>query len=153
MKYKPAAPRVPKAPAKFKDGTICFEVSDFNSKKILSPKWLEEAMKYCQANESAKDFLLKNRERIEFSFSCYDRYDIDLELSLAVLASDKILENTNYESAMVAYRAAVKNYPKKLKKYEEDFETWKKEDVKEVAALKAKKIAAAKKLLAEAGEL
>lgn len=163
---KPRKPSEPKRPSKFTDFLVSVSVDYeqiYLSKDRIMEVFKEQIIKgglysVWLRDDEAQDLLnfiskeFDNRVYLDINYNYY-YYCVEAKLCFPVLAKDEVIPNVCYTVELERYNAARKAYPEKKKKYEEDFAKWEKQDNARKEAARQKKIAAAKKLLKDEGEL
>ena len=74
-------------------------------------------------------------------------------MSITFPAELELVKNMSYTTQLSRYNKNVATYDARLAAYQEKFDAWKIEESDACKALKEKKLAQARKLLKEAGEL
>ena len=148
---KPSKPFKPKFPSKYVDWE--FRMDIYGDVYIFREDFLKfiENNIYIPKKDVAIQYITDNLDKLKFEVDDYD--GSTLLMSITLPAELELVENISYTTQLSRYNKNIETYDARLATYEEKFKAWKIKDVDACKALKEKKLAKARKLLKEAGEL
>jgi len=147
---KPSKPSKPKFPSKYVDWGFTMDI--YGDVFIFR----EDFLKFIENNinipkkDVAIQYITDNLDKLKFEV---DDDGSTLLMSITFPAELELVENMSYTTQLSRYNKHIASYDARLATYEEKFKAWKIKDVDACKALKEKKLAQARKLLKEAGEL